>query len=95
MHEAGKCDRVKPKSDSNESEEREDRHGEEAEQQRHAVSDFFAVCVFLSVCVFGLMRRLTGEPATKLLTDLLVMFLLVVLNTAVLVLHERNRNLRK
>jgi hypothetical protein len=34
------------------------------------------------------MRQLTGDPSTKMFTDMLVIFLLVVLNTAVGVLFE-------
>ena len=49
---------------------------------------FSSVCIFLSVYVFALLKQLTGEPATKMLTDILIIFLLVVLNTAVLVLYE-------
>lgn len=49
---------------------------------------FSFVCIFLSVYVFSLLRQLTGEPTTKMLTDILIVFLLVVLNTAVLVLYE-------
>ena len=60
-----------------------------------AFNIFSSVCIFLSVYVFALLRKLTGEPTTKLLTDLLIIFLLVVLNTAVLVLHEMNKRMRK
>ena len=56
---------------------------------------FSSVCIFLSVYVFALLGRLTGDPTTKLLTDILVIFLLVVLNTAVLVLHEIIKGKRK
>ena len=56
---------------------------------------FSTVCIILSVCVFELLRRLTGDPTTKMITSVLVIFLLVVLNTAVLVLHEINKNNRK
>lgn len=49
---------------------------------------FSTVCVLLSVYVFALLRQLTGAPTTKMVTDILIIFLLVVLNTAVLVLHE-------
>jgi len=49
---------------------------------------FSSVCIFLSVYVFALLRQLTGDPTTKMLTDILIIFLLTVLNTAVLVLHE-------
>ena len=45
-------------------------------------------CIFLSVCVFDLLRKLTGDPTTKMLTDILIIFLLVVLNITVLVLYE-------
>ena len=50
---------------------------------------FSAVCSVLSVYVFALLRRLTGDPATKMLTDILIILLLVVLNTAVLVLYAK------
>lgn len=56
---------------------------------------FSSVCVFLSVYVFALLRRLTGEPTTKMLTDILIIFLLVVLNTAVIVLYEIIKGKRK
>ena len=53
-----------------------------------ALHIFSSVCIFLSVYVFALLRQLTGDPTTKMLTDILIIFLLTVLNTAVLVLHE-------
>lgn len=56
---------------------------------------FSSVCIFLSVYVFALLRQLTGDPTTKMFTDALIIFLLVVLNTAVLVLHEEIKQLRK
>ena len=56
---------------------------------------FSVICIFLSVYVFALLRQLTGEPTTKMLADVLIIFLLVVLNTAVLVLHETIKQLRK
>jgi len=56
---------------------------------------FFSVCVFLSVCVYALMSKLTGDPATKLFADVLVIALLVVLNTTVLIMHEKIRDLKK
>lgn len=46
-------------------------------------------CIFLSVCVFALLRKLTGDPLTKMFTDVLIIFLLLVLNTAVLILYEK------
>lgn len=49
---------------------------------------FSSVCIFLSVYVFALLRQLTGDPTIKMLTTVLIIVLLVVLNTAVLVLHE-------
>ena len=55
---------------------------------------FSGVCIFLSVYVYALLSKLTGEPTTKLLTDFLVIILLVVLNTAVIVLHEKIKTLR-
>ena len=56
---------------------------------------FSSVCIFLSVYVFALLRQLTGDPTTKMLTTVLIIFLLVVLNTAVLVLHEIIKGKRK
>jgi len=53
---------------------------------------FSSVCILLSVCVFALLRQLTGDPTTKMLADCLTIFLLVVLNTAVLVLYEMGKN---
>lgn len=58
-------------------------------------SCFFAVCVLLSVFSFSLLRQLTGDPVTKMFTDILIIFLLVVLNTAVLVLYETIKKMRK
>lgn len=55
---------------------------------------FSTACIALSVWVFSLMRQLNGEPVTKMFIDILVILLLVILNTAVLVLYEiikRNR----
>lgn len=49
---------------------------------------FSSACILLSVYVFALLRRLTGDPTTKLITDVLIVFLLVALNTAVLILYE-------
>ena len=49
---------------------------------------FSSACIFLSVYVFALLRQLTGDPTIKMLTTVLIIFLLVVLNTATLVLHE-------
>ena len=56
---------------------------------------FSSVCIFLSVYVFALLRQLTGDPTTKMLTDILIIFLLVVLNTAVIVLYEIIKDKRK
>ena len=56
---------------------------------------FSFVCIFLSVYVFVLLKQLTGDPTTKMFTDILIIFLLVVLNTAVLVLHEIIKGKRK
>lgn len=56
---------------------------------------FSSVCIFLSVYVFALLRRLTGDPTTKMLTDILIIILLVVLNTAVIVLYEIIKGKRK
>ena len=53
------------------------------------ISEIFSlISVFLSVMVFALMRNLTGDPTTKMFTTMLVIFLLVVLNVAVMVLFE-------
>ena len=49
---------------------------------------FSSVSIALSVCVFSLMRRLTGDPNVVMLTSVLVIFLLSILNVAILVLHE-------
>ncbi len=49
---------------------------------------FSFVSILLSVYVFALLRQLTGDPTTKMLTDILIVFLLVVLNTTVSVLYE-------
>ena len=56
---------------------------------------FSSVCIFLSVYVFALLRQLTGDPTTKMLTDILIIFLLVVLNTAVIVLYQIIKDKRK
>lgn len=56
---------------------------------------FSSACIFLSVYVFALLRQLTGDPTTKMLTTVLIIFLLVVLNTTVLVLHEIIKGKRK
>ena len=56
---------------------------------------FYFVCILLSVYVFALLRQLTGDPTTKMLTDILIIFLLVVLNTAVIVLYEIIKDKRK
>ena len=50
---------------------------------------FSSICIFLSICVFSLLRRLSGEPITKMFVDILIILLLTVLNTAILVLHEK------
>ena len=50
---------------------------------------FSSASIFLSVYVFALLRRLGGEPITKMFTDILIILLLTVLNTAVLVLYEK------
>ena len=60
----------------------------EANKKEIAFRIFSFVCILLSVYVFSLLRQLTGDPTTKMLTDILIIFLLVVLNTAVLVLYE-------
>lgn len=59
-----------------------------ANKKEIAFRIFSSVCILLSVYVFGLLRKLTGDPTTKMFTDILIIFLLVVLNTAVLVLYE-------
>ena len=56
---------------------------------------FSIVCILLSVYVFALLRQLTGDPTTKMIADILIIFLLVVLNTAVLVLYEIIKGKRK
>lgn len=56
---------------------------------------FSSVCIFLSVYVFALLRQLTGDPTIKMLTTVLIIFLLVVLNTVTLVLHEIIKGKRK
>lgn len=56
---------------------------------------FSSVCILLSVYVFALLRKLTGNPTTKMLTDILIIILLVVLNTTVLVMHEIIKGKRK
>lgn len=56
---------------------------------------FSSACILLSVYVFALLSQLTGDPTTKMFTDVLIIFLLVVLNTAVLVLHEKIKQLQK
>ncbi len=56
---------------------------------------FSFACILLSVYVFALLSQLTGDPTTKMFTDVLIIFLLVVLNTAVLVLHEKIKQLQK
>lgn len=53
---------------------------------------FFAICAFLSIVVFDLMRRLNGEPFIKMMTDILVIVLLLVLNTAVWVLYHHSKD---
>lgn len=57
-------------------------------RMRRIFNIFSTVCIILSVCVFSLMKQLTGDPSTKMFTDMLVIFLLVVLNTAVGILFE-------
>ena len=49
---------------------------------------FSATCILLSVYAFALLRQLTGDPTTKMFTTILIILLLVVLNTAVLILYE-------
>ena len=56
---------------------------------------FSSVSIALSVSVFSLMRRLTGDPNVVMLTNVLVIFLLSILNVAVLVLHEFLSDSRK
>lgn len=56
---------------------------------------FSTTCILLSVYVFALLRKLTGDPTTKMLTTVLIILLLVVLNTAVLALHEIIKGKRK
>ncbi len=49
---------------------------------------FSSVCILLSVYTFELLRQPTGNPTTKMLTSVLIIFLLTVLNITVLVLYE-------
>ncbi len=49
---------------------------------------FSGLCIFLTVVVFALLRRLDGDPTLKMLTTILVIFLLVALNTAIIFLYE-------
>lgn len=56
---------------------------------------FSSVCIFLSVYAFALLRQLTGDSTTKMFTNVLIIFLLVALNTAVLVLYEVIKGKRK
>lgn len=62
--------------------------GKRKKRTRIAFNIFSSLSIFLSVCVFELMRQLSGDPNTKMITSILVIFLLSVLNVAVLVLHE-------
>ena len=68
---------------------------QKANKKDIAFSIFSFVCIILSVYVFALLRQLTGDPTTKMLTDILIIFLLVVLNTTVLVLYEIVKGKRK
>ncbi len=56
---------------------------------------FSFVSILLSIYVFALLRQLTGDPTTKMLTDILIIILLVGLNTAVLVLYKIIKQMRK
>lgn len=56
---------------------------------------FISVTVFLSVYSFALLSKLQGEPNLKMFTDILIIFLLFILNTAVVVLYEEIKRLRK
>lgn len=49
---------------------------------------FSLVCIILSVYVFDSLRQFTGNPTKKMITDVIIIVLLTVLNTAVLVMHE-------
>ena len=54
-----------------------------------------SVSIILSICVFGLLRKLAGDPTTHMITSVLVILLLTVLNIAVIVLYEIIKNNRK
>ena len=56
---------------------------------------FSSVCIILSICVFELLRKLTGDPTTHMITSILVILLLTVLNITIIVLHEIIKNKRK
>ena len=56
---------------------------------------FISITVFLSIYSFELLSKLQGEPNLKMFTDILVVLLLLVLNTAVIVLYEKIKELRK
>ena len=56
---------------------------------------FSGACIFLSVYVFASLRHMTGDPVKKMVTDVLVIFLLTALNIAVIVLYEIIKNMRK
>lgn len=53
---------------------------------------FSGLCIFLTVVVFAMLRRLDGDPTFKMLTTILVIFLLTVLNVAVIFLYELYKN---
>ncbi len=53
---------------------------------------FSGISILLTVIVFELLRRLGGDPTLKMLTTILVIFLLVALNTAVILLYEAYKN---
>ena len=60
-----------------------------------AFSIFFSVCAVLSAFVFVLLGRFSAAPVFKMFADIFIVVLLLVLNTTILVLHEKNKNLRK
>ena len=53
---------------------------------------FSGLCILLTVVVFAMLRRLDGDPTFKMLATILVIFLLTVLNVAVIFLYELYKN---
>ena len=60
-----------------------------------AFNIFSSVLVFATVYSFALLRKLSGEPVTKMFVDFFIVILLVVLNVTVLVLHETTKQQRR